>query len=145
MIRLNMMFVVVGLLLALGCEPKPRDHTPGKVTSEDVRRDAGQAVETATEYSQQAKDEFQKKLDAQLAELDGRIAKLREKSVDLKDEAKVNWDKTMADLETKRDAVRSKLAEVGQSSGEAWKDVQKGAQAAWEDLDKAFRDASAKF
>jgi TolA-binding protein len=145
MIRLNMMFVVLGLLLALGCEQKPVNQTPGKVTSEDVRRDAGQAVETAGEYSQQAKDEFQTKLEAQLAELDGRIAKLREKSADLKDEAKVNWDKTMADLETKREAARVKLAEVGQSSGEAWKDVQKGAQAAWDDLDKAFRDASTKF
>ena len=145
MVRLSMMFVVLGLLLALGCERKPANQTHGKVTSEDVRRDAGQAVETAAEYSQQTKDEFQKKLDAQLTELDGQIAKLREKSADLKDEAKVNWDKTMADLETKRDAVRAKLTEVGQSSGEAWKDVQKGAQAAWDDLDKAFRDASKKF
>jgi TolA-binding protein len=140
-----MMFVVMGLLLALGCEQKPGNQTPGKVTSEDVRRDAGQAVETAAEYSQQAKDEFQEKLDAQLTELDGKIAKLREKSAALKDEAKANWEKTTADLETKRDAVRAKLTEVGQSSGEAWKDVQKGAQAAWDDLDKAFRDASEKF
>jgi len=145
MVRFSMLFVVMGFLVALGCERKPANQTPGKVTSEDVRRDAGQAVDTAAEYSQQAKDEFQKKLDAQLTELDGQIAKLREKSVDLKDEAKVNWDKTMADLEIKRDAVRAKMTEAGQSSGEAWKDVQKGAQAAWDDLDKAFRDASEKF
>jgi hypothetical protein len=49
-----------GLLVAVGCGQKPLDRTPGKVTSEDVRRDAGQAVNTAAEYSQQTKEEFRK-------------------------------------------------------------------------------------
>ena len=51
----------------------------------------------------------------------------------------------MAELETKRDAAHAKLAEVGHSSAEAWKDVQKGAQSAWDELDKAFHDASREF
>ena len=81
----------------------------------------------------------------QLNELDAEIAKLREKGSDLKDEAKANWDQKMAELETKREAARAKLAEVSHSSAEAWKDVQKGAQSAWDELDKAFRDASQEF
>ena len=109
------------------------------------RRDAGKAVKTAGEYSEQTKEEFQKKLEAQLNELDAKIAKLREKGRDLKDEAKVKWDRKMTELETKREAASAKLAEVGHSSAEAWKDVQKGAQSAWDDLDKAFRDASREF
>ena len=117
----------------------------GKVTSEDVRRDAGQAVKTAVDYSQQAKEDFQKNLDARLNELDAKIVKLREKGRDLKDKAKANWDQKMAELETKREAARAKLAEVGHSSADAWKDVQKGAQSAWDELDKAFRDASQEF
>ena len=48
----------------------------------------------------------------------------------------------MAALETKRDAARAKLTEVGQASAEAWKDLQKHAQNAWDDLEKAFADAS---
>jgi len=51
----------------------------------------------------------------------------------------------MAELETKREAASAKLAEVGHSSAEAWKDVRKGAQSAYDDLDKAFRDASKEF
>lgn len=147
MFRMSVMLVLVlaGLLTAIGCEQKPADRTPGKVTSEDVRRDAGKAADTAVEYSQQTKEEFQKKLDARLKELDVEIAKLREKGADLKDAAKTNWDAKMADLEVKREAARVKLAEVNQSSGEAWKDVQKGAQSAWDELDKAFRDASREF
>ena len=138
--------LMLAVLFAVqGCERKPADQTPGKVTSEDVRRDADQAVDTAVEYSQQTKEAFQKKLDAQLNELDAKIAELRDKGRDLKDEAKANWDRKMTELETKREAARAKLAEVGRSSAEAWKDVQKGAQSAWDELDKAFRDASREF
>jgi len=48
--------MLAGLPATIGCERKPADRTPGKVTSEDVRRDAGQAVETAAEYSRQTKE-----------------------------------------------------------------------------------------
>ena len=145
MSRLIWMLLLAGLIAFSGCDQKPADQKPGKVTPEDVRRDAGQAVNTATEYSQQAKEEFQKKLEVQLNELDAKIAKFREKGRDLKDESKVNWDRKMADLEKKREAARVKLDEVGRSSAEAWKDVQKGATSAWDELDKAFRDASKDF
>lgn len=137
--------MLVGLIAPLGCDRSSSDRTPENVTSQDVRRDAAEAANTTAEYSQQAKEEFQQKLDAQLSELDAKIATLREKGADLKDDAKANWEQTMADLETKRDAARAKLAEVGSASAEAWKDVRKGAQSAWDELDRAFRDASQKF
>ena len=143
--RFVWMLMLAGLFAVLGCEQKPGDRTPGKVTPEDVRRDAGQAAKTAVEYSQQAKEEFQKKLETQLNELDAKIVKLREKGRDLKDQAKADWDRKMAELKTKREAVSAKLAEVGHSSAEAWKDVWKGAQSAYDDLDQAFRDASKEF
>ena len=137
--------ILTGLFLVVGCEQKPADLAPKKVTSEDVRREAGQAINAAVEYSRQTKDEFQKSLEARLKELDAEIVKLQEKGRDLMDQAKVKWDQKMADLETKREAARGKLTEVGTSSAEAWKDVRKGAQSAWEDLNKAFHDASREF
>jgi TolA-binding protein len=145
MLRIWCVLLFAALVAVAGCERKPVDRASGKVTSEDVRRDAGQAVNTAVDFSQQAKEEFQKKLDARLKNMDAEIAKLHEKGRDLKDDAKVKWDQKVAALETKRDAARAKLAEVGQSSAEAWKDVQKGAQSAWDEMDKAFQDASREF
>jgi LPS O-antigen subunit length determinant protein (WzzB/FepE family) len=139
------MLTLAGLLAAIGCERKPADRTPGKVTSEDVHRDAGQAVNTAVEYSQQTKEEFQENLDTQLKELDAKIIAIREKGRDLKDQAKADWDRKMTELETKREAAHAKLAEVGHSTAEAWKDVRKGAQSAWDELDNAFRDAAKEF
>ena len=141
---------LVGLIAVMGCQKKTADPSPKTgmdktVTPEDVRRDAGKAADSATKLAQQSKEEFQEKLAARLKTLDGEIEKLREKGSDLKDDAKVDWERKMADLETKRETARTKLAEVRDSSGEAWKDVQKGAQAAWDDLDKAFQDAAKEF
>jgi TolA-binding protein len=145
MSRLVWILMLAGLFAALGCEQKPDDPTAKKVTSEDVRRDAGQAAGTAVEYSQQSKEEFQKKLDAQLKELDGKIAALRAQGRNLKDKAKTDWDQKMAELQTKREAASAKLTEAGHASAEAWKDVKKGAQSAYDDLDRAFRNASQEF
>ena len=145
MSRFVWMVSLAGLFAAIGCEQKRADRTPGKVTSEDVRRDAGQAAKTAAEYSQQTKEEFEKDLDARLNELDAEIAKLRAKGRDLKDKGKANWDQKMPELQAKRDAARAKLAEVRGSSAEAWKDLRKGAQSAYDDLDTAFREASREF
>jgi TolA-binding protein len=145
MARSAWMLMLVVLFVALGCEQKSADRTPGKVTPEDVRRDAGHAIDTTAEYSRQTMEEFQKKLETQLNDLDAKIDKLRDKGRDLQGEAKAKWDRKIVDLEKKRDAARDKLAKLGHSSAEAWKDVQKGAQSAWDELDKAFRDASREF
>jgi len=145
MMRMFCAVTLAGSVALMGCEQRSAEPIAKTVTSEDVRRDAGQAVDTAAEFSQQTKEQFQKNLDARLKDLDAEIAKLREKGRDLKADAKTDWDRKMADLETKRDAARAQLAEVCHASAEAWKDVQKGAQSAWDDLDKAFRDASREF
>ena len=141
-----------GMFLALGCEQKPGEMAAKpaslpakKVTSEDVHRDLGKAAQTTAEYSLQAKEEFQKDLQERLKVLDAEIVKLREKGRGLADDAKINWDKKMAELKTKRDAASAKLAEVGRSTAEAWKDVRKGAHAAWEELEKSFQEAAREF
>lgn len=67
---------------------------------------------------------------ARLKDLDAEIAKLHEEGRNLRDDAKANWDRKMADLEPKRDAARAKLAEVGRSSAEARNDLQNVCQAA---------------
>ena len=132
MVRGFRVVMLVGFAAIAGCAQKSPDPTPNKVTSEDVHRDFGRAVQTAAEVSQQTQVEYQQSLDARLAKLDTEIAKFREKGRDLKDQARVNWDRKLADLETKRGAARAKLAEVSTTSAAAWKDVQKGAQSAWD-------------
>lgn len=110
-----------------GCDQTPVKPIQENVTSEDVRRDAGHAVETATQFSQQSKDEFQKGLEVRLHDLDAEISKRQEKGRNLTDHPKANWDHRMAELEIKRDAARARLVEIGQASNQAWAEVKKGA------------------
>ncbi len=141
MSRLVWMLMLAGFVAVVGCERKPVEKPPGTLSTEDVRRDAGQAVNTAVEFSQQAREEFQKNLAARLKTMDTEIAQLQAKGRELKGEAKIKWDQKLVDLKTKRDSARVKLAEIGTASAEAWKDVQQGAQSAWDEMDKAVRDA----
>jgi TolA-binding protein len=103
MSRFVWMLMLAGLVTTSACEQNPADRTPGQVTSEGVRGNAGQAVNTAAEFSQQTREEFQKSLDGRLKELDAEVANLRGKGRDLEAQAKADLDRKMADLEKKRD------------------------------------------
>lgn len=137
--------VLVGLLSVAGCEPPGAASAPGKTSSDDVLRDLGKAAETTMEFAHQTKEEFEEKLQARLKELDVNIAKLREKGHDLKGEAKEKWARSMEHLEAKRDVAEAKLAEVRESTAEAWEDLRKGAHVAWKEMENAFHEASKEF
>jgi TolA-binding protein len=139
------MMPLVGMLAMNGCDQRSVDPSKGKVTSEDVRRDAERAVETASAFSQQAKEDFKKSMQSQLSDLDSKVSELREKGRNLKDQAKTDWEKRMSELELKREAAATSLARVGESTADAWQDVKKGAQSAWAELDKAFQAAAREF
>ena len=137
------------LFAGSGCTKAPVEHTvrkiPSEVSTEDVRRDTEKAVDTAKDAAVQAKKDFEMRLKAGLAEMEVEIAKLHEKGHALKDEAGTRWNEKMAELKAKQKVARDKLDELGTSTGEAWGHLEKGAQAAWDDVRKAFREAAKEF
>jgi hypothetical protein len=140
--RSSWLFSAVVLASYAGCAEPPVEHTVRKVTAEDVRRDTEKAADTATKAAAQAKEDFEKRLRSSLMDMDADIAKLHEKGLVLKDEAKARWNEKMADLQAKQEAARKQLDELGKSTGEAWGRLEKGAQSAWDDLQMAFQEAS---
>ncbi len=150
MARSILAFFIVGLFATVGCEQKPMNSSPDSkgtstVTMDDVRRDSAAALETTVAYSQQNKDKLVKALKDQLAIMDASIEKLRLKGQELASDAKEGWASKMSELDVKRKSVHAKLAEIENSTAEAWSDVEKGAKSAWEELKKAFQDASNEF
>lgn len=142
MSRFVRLLMLAALLGGAGCERKPSESKPGKVSSEDVRRDVNEALKTTAEYSAQAKEDFEKKLATQISDLDMKIAELREKGRDLSGDAKAEWDKNVAGLEADRKVLSEKLVDVQKAVGDAWKDVQEGSQSAWDDMKRARPDTS---
>jgi predicted nucleic acid-binding Zn-ribbon protein len=136
---------VVASLSLSGCSQTPVEHTVRKVIPEDVERDTAKAVDTTTKAATQAKEDLEARLKSSLADMDAEITKLQEKGLALKDEAKARWNEKMADLKTKQEAARKKVEELGKSTGEAWERLEAGAQAAWDDVQKAFQEASKEF
>jgi hypothetical protein len=128
-----------------GCMQAPVEHTVRKVTTEDVRRDTEKAVDTATRAAAQAKEDIETRLKDSLAEMEEEIEGLREKGHALKDEAKARWKEKMADLDAKQKVAREKVGELRKSTGEAWGHLEQGAQAAWDDVRKAFQEAAKEF
>ena len=116
-------------------EPKPR-------ASRSADQPQPQAIKTVSDDYKRAKAEFQKKLENHLNELDPKINRVREKGRDLQTAAKADWDQKMAELDVKMDIARAKLAVVVRSSPNSWKDFQKEAETASDDLDRAFDQAS---
>jgi hypothetical protein len=142
----------LGLALILGCEqkarqsqPNPGSAMPANVTIDDVQQDAAASMNTTAAYSQQEKDKLVADMKAQLAIMDANIEKLRLKGEDLASDAKTNWELKMAALDQKRQLANQKLAEIGESTSKAWSDVEAGAKSAWEELSKAFEEASNEF
>ena len=62
-----------------GCMQAPVEHTVRKVTTEDVLRDTEKAVDTATRAAAQAKEDFETRFKASLAEVEEKTDRLHEK------------------------------------------------------------------
>jgi len=135
-------FCGLSLLLAAGCDNPAYDSDPDKVTTDGVRRDVDRAVDSASALTQQAAADFRKKLDARAVELDAEIAKLRERGAEISEETKADWEVKMAAVEEKRKLLGNRLEEMGDSSADAWAEMQASTQKAWDDLEAAIRDAS---
>jgi hypothetical protein len=143
--RLFLLLSAVVLLFGSGCTEAPVKHTVLKVPIEDVRRDAAKAGDAVAASAAQSKADFEMRLKARLADMEAEIAKLHEKGLALKDEARTQWDQTMEKLQAKQKVAREKFDALGTSTGEAWGHLEKGAQSAWDDLREAVQEAAKEF
>jgi TolA-binding protein len=142
--------LAASFIIVVGCNsksgnPLPSSEKGSAVTVDDIKRDAATTLETTAKFSQQSKDKLLKELKGQMAAMDDSIEKLRLKGDSLASDAKVKWELKMSDLDNKRKAANDKLAEIENSTAEAWGDVEKGALSAWDDLKIALQNASNEF
>ncbi len=119
------------------------------ITSTDVEREVDEAVDAASRYAGQTKDEYQASMQKKLDELDAKIDELQTRtaaaSKEAKEDAKREYEKAMATLKEKRQAMSDKFTEIQEASGDAWRDIANGADAAWDDLSAAFSSAMSRF
>ena len=88
---------------------------------------------------------YEEKLDAQINELNAQLALIKAKADKAKADAKVEYYRTIEDLQLKRDTARAKLHELKASGDNAWDDLKTGAEKAWDEVKGAFHTAAEKF
>ena len=128
-------------LLAAGCD-KPNDGVPSEpnVTSQDVRREVGEAVETTGDYLSQQAAEYRRAMEARLADLDARLRIMNEQASGVAQEHKGEWNARIARLEQDLKRTREQLS---RQAGEGWESFKSGMDTAATKLEESYREAEA--
>jgi hypothetical protein len=127
-----------------GCSESPQDDTSLKSTVKEVRQHVDDAVDGSMDAIGPARAAFLKKLKTRLQSIDQKIEQLANKERDLTVVARVEWSKKVGQLEIRRDAAKKRLKTLSAASELGWSDLRDGAEAAWQDLDKAVDAALAE-
>jgi len=133
-------FFMVGLLFGCGGQEEQQ-----AVTEEDVKKETKEAVETAGAYAEAKKEEYQKKLDAQLEKYQQKIDALQAQGRVMTQDAKDTLNEKLETLMDKKEALQQKADELESKSGQAWQDLKAGIDESLEDLNTALEKAASRF
>jgi len=132
----SVLTIALSFLMLASCS---RKETPkSQVTPEDVKRDTQKAMQTTEAYAQRQKEEYQKKAEAELNELDHRIDELKAKTEKAGAKAKAAMDQQMAELRKQQEVARQKLEELKGASTSTWEETRKKLDAAIEELKRRY-------
>jgi TolA-binding protein len=134
-------FLVCAVVLA-GCGG---EEQATKVTPEDVKEEAKEALQTATAFTAEQKEAYQKQIESTLEEYNQRMDELKTKAGALKGEARAKVNEQMEMLRNKREAAVQNLEQLKAASGEAWGDLKTGMDQAMTELQQAYDQALSHF
>lgn len=129
--------LVLAVLLVLGL-PLWALGDEGKVTSDEVKKQAGEAFDAAKKYAGQQKADYQQKIEQELAELGDNIVKLKERAKTATGESLKALEERIGDLRERQAAAQKKLGEVKAATEQAWGGLREGMDKALLELKKSY-------
>jgi vacuolar-type H+-ATPase subunit I/STV1 len=115
------------------------------VQAEDVRREVREALQAAKRYTFRQKDEYQRRLQDVLHDMDERIDDLQEQAETATGQARKDAEARLRELRSKRDVVRDRLDRVSAATADTWDRVTGAVSDAVQDFQKMFDDVSSHF
>ena len=91
------------------------------------------------------KDDYIAKAKARMDQWNAEIEKLQAKASEAEADAKIQYEKQIAELRKQRDEAEAKIKEIGDASDDAWQEMKKGLDSAWDSMSSAFEKAMARF
>ena len=91
------------------------------------------------------RDEYVRKMQAKLDELNADIDKLAAKAGEVSANLKSEYNEEMAALKVKQAAARKKIEEMQKSGESAWQDLKAGIDLAWTAIGESIDSARSRF
>ena len=120
---------LIGVSLLVGCN-----------TASGVKEDSRQAAD----YTYEKKEEYQRKLAAEMQELDVKIDELKAKAGRASDAVKAQFARDMEALDRQKTVLAEKMDAVKTSSASKWDEVKAGANSAMDSVKQTYEKAKAK-
>lgn len=112
------------------------------VTSEEVQQELREALEAVKAYTFQQKEEYRKRLEPVLRDMDERIDQLKAQAKGAGKQAQEQYAQAIQDLQHQKEVLRGQISRIQAAAPGAWEEVKAGVSAAWDDLRKAFQRAN---
>ncbi len=146
----NIVFLIMAALTLsipffTGCKASKEANTEKSVTAGDVKKEAREALETASQFTEQQKKEYQATIESRLREIGKKLEDMKSGADRLKEEARSELKKEMENLEKKKADAEQKLAQLKTETGKAWEDIKNGLDKALVEIDEAYEKASSRF
>ena len=129
---------VLWVIMGIGLLAMPIAATAGTsdkpVTGDTVVRETQEAVTATKDYTIQQKDAFQRKVQTELDEMQVRITQLRGQVKNASGKARADIQKTIVELEKKKDLAQKKAEEIHTATAASWEQVKSKTMAAVDDL-----------
>ena len=91
------------------------------------------------------KEAYIQKLHAKIDEWNADIDRLKAKANQVEADSRIEYQKQIQALKSKRDDVEKKVHEISRSGEDAWEDLKAGADLAWEAMSEALKSATSRF
>lgn len=91
------------------------------------------------------KDAYVQKAKARLDQWNADIDKLKAQAAEASADARIEYEKQIAELRAQRDTFEEKLKEIRNANEDAWRDMSAGFEQAWKNMSAAFEQAMTRY
>ena len=145
--KLLAMLVALALLAALALAGCGGDED-NKVTLDEVKKQAKEAVDAAVTYSKQKQEELMAKAKVQYQDLSQQsaelMAKAKQKAAQGSAQVQAQAQAALDDLQKQQAVVQEKMRALKESSGQAWEKAKVELEEALQNLKEAYAKAKAE-
>ena len=102
-------------------------------------KETQEAIDATKEYTAQQKEAFQRKAHQELTAIHRQIIRLREKIAKASESTRADLQKSLNELEKKKDGVKERLDELKGATDAKWHEVREGMNDALNELKHSYQ------